>query len=267
MSESVIKTFDLYNTTFYWSVFNDYPDGNYWSSPEWEYSDVMSVAKAYYATDYSSNVIGHQVDFFNTLAGITTEGADSTLNFNLRLTQSLTGPDLLWGKYWWDELYFYANPLVRETVFSTAMDTYQYFSNSVGTLYYIGDLVVPYNYVIQDLLIPGLALELTNFFGKTLGYAAENSANVDLVGAGDPAADRQSVFDAGPDLKTYIDDSFEFLSGLLPFNNSFDGNLITPIEWSVDIPYEGTEYTLNVNFNNNATSAPVQLNFENLKAN
>ena len=266
MSESVTKTFDLYNTTFYWSVFNDYPDGNYWDSPEWEYSDVMSVAKAYYATDYSSNVIGHQVDFFNTLAGITTEGADSALNFNLRLTQSLTGTDLLWGKYWWDELYFYANPLVRETVFSTAMDTYQYFSDSVGTLFYI-DTAVPYNYVMDSLLIPGLASELTSFFGKTLGYAAENSANVDSVGAGAPTADTQSVYDAGPGLKTYINDSFQFLSGLLPLNNSFNGNLITPIEWSVDIPYEGTEYTLNVNFNNNATSAPVQLNFENLKAN
>ena len=266
MPESVVKTFDLYNTTFYWSVFNDYPDGNYWDSPEWEYSDVMSVAKAYYATDYSSNVIGHQVDFFNTLAGITTVGADSTLNFDLRLTQSLAGTDLLWGKYWWDELYFYANPLVRETVFSTAMDTYQYFSDSVGTLYYI-DTAVPYNYIMDSLLIPGLASELTSFFVDALGYAAENSVNVDEVAASTPDADTQYVYDAGPGLRTYINDSFEFLSGLLPFNNIFGGNLITPIEWSVDIPYEGTEYTLNVNFNNNATSAPVQLNFENLKAN
>ena len=87
MSQTVIRTFDLYNTTFYWLGY---------AIPN--YQIEQSVAQANYFVNFSSNIIGSQIDFFNTLTGIS--AIQNTSNV-FSLSVSYNNLPYLWQKYWW----------------------------------------------------------------------------------------------------------------------------------------------------------------------
>lgn len=258
MADIVVKNFDLYNTVFYWVSYNPV-------SLNTTYEQELNVAKSYYTTFTTSNIYGSQIDFFNKLAGqsVTSPG----INFNITIQ---TMP-LLWGKYWWEQLMYYTNYRVVTAVADSNPNLYTDFSESVGTLYYVSRnnsnqylADKPFNRVIENLLIPNLNETITSFFVEVLSTSNINSNNINLSAAKYANNDLQSVINSNPALTGYINETYGWLSRLLPFNTIFIGNLITPYYWSVPINYENS--TLQVDFSNASVSTNVQLTINNLKA-
>lgn len=243
--ETIVRTFDLYNTTFYWVGYTN------------SYTTEMSVASAYYASQFSSNVIGSQIDFFNKLAGNTSNS--NTIVFNA----TLDSLPLLWSKYWWDEATYYSNPIALSAIRDTSAEYYQDFSDSIGNLNYI-ETTKPYNGLITNLLIPGLDTEISDFYQTNLTNTTSNSEYISLVSAEEATTDTQYVVDAGSGIQTTINNAYPVLSDFLPFNTNIIGNLITPNEWRTNTGFEGS--AINVDLGNNIRSGTAQLILSNLKA-
>ena len=243
--ETIVKTFDLYNTTFYWVGYTN------------SYTTEMSVASAYYASQFSSNVIGAQIDFFNKLAG--NESNSSVLVFSATLD---TLP-LLWSKYWWEEAIFYSNPAVLVEIQDISAEYYQDFSDSIGNLNYI-ETTKPYNGLITNLLIPDLDTEISSFYEVVLNNAATNSESISLVSAEEATVDTQYVVDAGTGIQTTLNEAYSALSKFLPYNTELIGNLITPYNWYTNLGFEGS--AIKVDLGNNIRTATAQLPLSALKA-
>ena len=96
-----VRTFDLYNTTNIWLGYSI--DG---------YETEQLVTVAYYNSQFSSNPIGSQVDFFIDIPSV----------------------DLpyFWKKYWWDQAVYYSNPLVLSAIQIINTNYYKSFSESLG---------------------------------------------------------------------------------------------------------------------------------------
>ena len=263
MATSVVKTFDLYNTTFYWNGYT-VPD----------FATQLNVAQSYYIAQYSSNPIGSQIDFFAQLAG-----SDVTnLSFSLSGT-TIDSLPLLWGKYWWDEAMYYSNSLVLSAITIQYPSYYQKFSESVGSLYYISytnnlnnTRTVPYNTIIDNLLPTGISKAIQSFYTVANNIFIANIANIGPTGT-DTNPNNGNLIMADTDLnkriisnstiQTVINSTYPVLSPFLPFNNIIVGNLMVPYYWSTQIQYEDTtsigDTTITVDITNTTIGNQVQL--------
>ena len=258
---TVVKTFDLYNTTFYWKGY---------SQPG--YTTELSVAQAYYTVQYSSNPIGSQIDFFSQLANSSVPNPSFNLN-----GINLTTLPYLWSKYWWDEAMYYTNNVVLNALTTSFPFYYQSYSEVVGSLYYVAN--APYNILTSNLLIPGLS-DIINKF-----YSTANSLfNTNISKIGPTTIDTDSAAGnltlASTDLSrrvagtnkivNNINSLYPILSRYSSFNNNVVGNLITPYSWTTNIEYEDTstagDTTITVDMTNTTASTQTQLTTKTLQA-
>jgi hypothetical protein len=258
-----VRTFDLYNTNFYWKGYS-----------VTGFETQVSVAQAYYIAQYSSNPIGSQIDFFTLLAGISSNNPVLSLSGT-----TINSLPYFWGKYWWDEAIYYSNSLVLSAISQVAPLYYQPFSESVGSLAYISYMnnqsnvnSVPYNTIIDRLLPAGISDTVKSFYKTANTLFVNNISNIGPVGTDvNPNnsnlimadTDLSRIVNANSALITNINSLYPVLNRFLPFNNTVIGNLIVPYNWSTQIEYEDTttigDTTVTVDLTNTTTGNQVQL--------
>jgi hypothetical protein len=265
----VVQTFDLYNTTFYW---------NGYSVPN--FASQLSVAQAYYITQFSSNPVGSQIDFFTALASGTNQNPTFTL------TTTIDSLPYLWSRYWWEEAMYYSNTVVLSAISLTYPEYYQQLSESVGTLYYLtrfnnfkNQQTVPYSAVIVPLLVPGVSNSINSFYTVANNLFVTNIAAIGPTGT-DTSPNNSNLIMADTDLNrrvtsnlsltATINNFYPKLYKFLPYNNSIIGNLITPYNWSYTMVYEddqntGLTRTVVVDQTNTTVSVQAQLPVSALK--
>jgi hypothetical protein len=262
MSDSVVKTFDLYNTTFYW---------NGYTMPEYE--TELNVARAYYTAQYSSNPLGSQIDFFAELANEYNQNPVFTLSGT-----TIENLSYLWAKYWWEEAMYYSSTVVLSAITTKYPEYYQSFSESVGSLYYLSRFnnlqnteTIPYSTVIDSLLPPGLSDSIQTF------YSEANSLFIDnLQAIGDDGvnllmadADLTRRIASNVSLSATVNNLYPILYKFLPYNTSVIGNYFTPYNWYVQMPYEDFNTilarTISVDQTNTTISTQTQLSVSALK--
>jgi hypothetical protein len=264
MADTVINTFDLYNTTKYWIGY---------SMPG--FTTEQNIAQAYYSTWFSSQPFGSQVDFFRQLAG------DSVQNIKFQISTTLDELSYLWGKYWWDTAVYYSHSIVYSTLTANNLDYYQPFSESIGTLCYISRMnnlqnenTKPYNTVIQDLLLPDISDEIDWFYSAANSLFLTNKQNIGPGAGTDTNPVNKSLIQADTDLarritsnnllSAAINETYPKICRFLPYNTQVRGNNLTPYTWSLSANCEGT--TIRVDFINRTTAAATQLTTNHLKA-
>lgn len=252
---TAIRTYDLYNTTNYWLGYK---------IPNFQVE--QSVSQANYWTYNSCNIIGSQIDFFNTLAGKT----NPSNVFSLSATfQNLP---YLWQKYWWDEAMYYSHPLVLSAIKVDSPEYFQPFSESVGTLYYLSRVnnlnnteTIPYSLVVKPLLSPDISEAIDDFYQIANSLFTSNISAIGPTGT-DTSPSNGNLIMANTDLSrritsnssltATINELYSALSAFLPYNTSVVGNLLTPYYWSVSANCEGT--VINVAVDNTTTQTRVQ---------
>ena len=258
----VVKTFDLYNTTFYWNGYN---------IPNFE--SQLGVAQAFYIAQFSSNIIGSQIDFFAELAG--------EVNQNPVFTVGTTIDQLpyLWGMYWWEEAMYYSNPTVLSAVSLLYPEYYQTLSESVGTLYYLtrfnnlnNQQTVPYSTILDSLLPPGISSSITSFYSSANSLFVTNIAAIGPTGT-DTSPNNSNLIMADTDLTRRITSNTSLTAtvnnlypkvySFLSYNNKAIGNLITPYNWSYSMVYE--DGLVDVDQTNSTISIQTQLPVSALK--
>lgn len=261
MAETVINTFDLYNTTKYWYGYS-FPD----------YTTEQQVASAYYTTQFSSNPLGSQVDFFIDLAS----GTNSNIAFNVSGT-TIDSLPYLWSKYWWDRAIYYSNSVVYTTLTASASAYYQPFSESVGSLYYISrvnNLQNEYTKVYNPIVEPLVPLEISEAIDTF--YTTANDLflnNKVLIGPGtgtdtNPGSgvngtliqadtDLTRRITSNQSLTATINETYSKIYRFLPYNTQVLGNQLTPFYWSLSANCETTR--INVDFTNRDVIQPIQL--------
>ncbi len=252
---TVIRTYDLYNTTFYWLGYE---------IPSFQIE--QNVSQSYYWVFNSSNIIGSQIDFFNTLAGKTNPGNVFTLN------STFARLPVLWQKYWWDEAMYYSHPLALSAIKIDSPDYYQLFSESVGTLYYLSRFnnlnnkqTVPYSLVIKHLLIPDLPESINSFYQTVNNLFVANISAIGPTGT-DTAPNNSNLIMADTDLTrritsnlsltAAINNLYSGISAFLPYNTTIEGNLLTPYYWGVSANCENS--IINVGIDNTTISYQKQ---------
>lgn len=266
MATTVVKTFDLYNTNIYWYGYT-FPG----------YETEQSITKAYYLTQFSSNPIGSQVDFFKELTGVPQN------NQVFSISTTIDNLPVLWGKFWWDEAMYYSHPSVYELI-SANSPYYRTFSESIGTLYYLtayntnnNTETKTYNSIIDSLLVPGLSSSIAGFYLTANSLFINNIANIG-PGTGTDVSPGSAVngtlimantdygrrVDSSESIIQSINDLFPQLANFLPFNTNIIGNLLTPYTWSVSATCEDTQ--INVDFINTNIQNIKQLNTNTLIA-
>lgn len=262
---TVVNNFDLYNTTNYWLGY---------SLPG--YTIEQNITQIYYSTQFSSNIIGSQIDFFNALAGNIVDNPVFT-------TTEVTLDELpyLWENYWWNEAIYYVHPVVKDSIFSTASEYYQLFSETVGSLYFVSKTnnllnteTIPYNTIITSLLPPGISDNVIQFYQTANNLFVANIENIGPGNGTDTAPDNESLIMADTDLERRLSSTttiqekinqlYPKIKNLLPINTTVIGNLITPYSWSLSANTEGSE--INVDFINTNILTNKQLTITTLKA-
>ena len=263
MANVVVRTYDLFNTTFYWKGY---------TVPNFE--TQLAVAQAYYITQFSSNIIGSQIDFFAELAG------NSNQNPVFNLTTTIDKLPYFWAKYWWEEAVFYTTNTVSSILSATYPVYYSSFSESVGSLYYLSYynnvkniLTKPYNSLLDSLLIPGLSDSIQGFYSDANSLFITNVSAIGPTGT-DTVPNNSNLIMADTDLirrinsnnvlTTTVNSFYPFLNLFLPYNNLIIGNLFTPYYWSTQLVYESGYIT--VDQTNSTISIPTQLITDTLKA-
>jgi len=263
MATTVVRTFNLYNTTFYW---NGYSVASH--------DTEVGIAEAYYITQFSSNPIGSQIDFFTEFAG----GSSVNLSFSLS-GNTIYSLSYLWSKYWWDEAIYYSNSLVLSAISISKPSYYQPFSESVGSLYYISyynnlnnTQTVPYNTLLECLLSPGISSAIKGFYTTANKLFTTNISNIGPKGT-DTAPNNGNLIMADTDLNRRIvsnsqlyntvNSTYPDLSAFLPFNNITIGNLIAPYGWYAELQYEDSSLSNNntifVDMSNRTLASQTQL--------
>lgn len=265
----IVQTFDLYNTTFYW---NGYTIPNF--------TTQLNVAQSYYITQYSSNPIGSQIDFFGNLAGV------SARNPAFSLSATIDTLPYLWGRYWWEEAMYYSNSVVLSAISALYPSYYQTLSESIGTLYYLtrfnnlkNQQTVPYSKVIAPLLIPGISDSINSFYSIANSLFVTNLSAIGPDGS-DVSPNNSNLIMADTDLARRITSNLSLTATVnnlypkvykfLSYNNNIIGNLITPYNWSYTMVYEddtttGASRTITVDQTNTTTSIQTQLPVSALK--
>jgi len=258
-----VRTYDLYNTNFYWKGYS-----------VTGFEAQLGVAKAYYTTQYSSNPIGSQIDFFTLLTGASAN--NSVLNLS---GATITNLPYFWSKYWWDEAMYYTNSLVLSAISSSQPLYYQPLSDSVGSLVYISYMnnqsnnnSVPYNVVIERLLPAGISTTIKNFYKTANSLFVANTSNIGPNGT-DTSPNNSNLIMADTDLTRVINNNsiliakvnglYPNINKFLPFNSTIIGNLLVPPSWFTQIEYEDTtaigDTNITVDLTNTTTSNQVQL--------
>ena len=260
MATTVVRTFDLYNTSLYWNgyTFSGYQTEQY-------------ITQSYYLTQFSSNPIGSKVDFFKELTGVPQN------NQVFSITTTIDNLSVLWGKFWWDEAMYYSHPSVYELI-SANSPYYRTFSESVGTLYYLTAYntnnnadTKTYNSIIDDLLVPGLSSSIAAFYSTVNTLFINNIAKIG-PGTGTDVTPGSAVngtllmantdyerrVNSSESILQYVNELFPQLANFLPFNTNVIGNLLTPYAWSVSATCE--DIPINVDFTNTNTQPYKQLN-------
>jgi len=259
MANTVVRTFDLYNTTFYW---------NGYTVPG--FSTQITVASAFYVAQYSSNPVGSQIDFFTSL----TTGTDINPAFKL---YGITFSDLpyLWNRYWYDQAVYYSNPAVLSAVQVSLPSYYGSITESIGSLYYINQNIAPFNSITNPLLLPEVSTAIQNFYQVALNLFETNIAaigpngtdtftnNSNLIPA---TTDLQRRYNSTATLTQVVNSMYPVLSSFLSYNTQVIGNLITPYYWSITMPYESPVGSVNVDQTNSTTGNQVQLTTISLSA-
>lgn len=249
MATTVVNNFDVYNTTNYWLGY---------SIPG--YTVEQNITQIYYSTQFSSNIIGSQIDFFNSLAG----NPISNPNFN---SVGITLDDLpyLWKNYWWEEGIYYSHPIVKSNIFSVAPDYFQLFSESVGSLYFIAKNnnfsnteTVPFNTIISSLLVPGVSGIVASFYQSANNLFINNIQNIGPGTGTDITPNNEALIMADTDLERRISSNtvlaetvnelYPKIKDFLPINTDVIGNLIAPYSWRISANNEFTN--INVDFIN-----------------
>jgi hypothetical protein len=265
----VVQTFDLYNTTFYW---------NGYSIPG--FTTQLNVARSYYISQFSSNPIGSQIDFFGNLAGV------SARNPAFTLSATIDSLPYLWGKYWWEEAMYYSNSVVLSAITILYPSYYQTLSESIGTLYYLtrfnnlkNQQTVPYSKVITPLLTPGISDSINSFYSIANNLFVANISAIGPTGT-DVSPNNSNLIMADTDLTRRITSNLSLTATInslypnvysfLSYNNTVIGNLITPYNWSYTMVYEddqftGTSRTITVDQTNTTISTQTQLPVSALK--
>ena len=264
MATSVVRTFDLYDTTIYW---------NGYSAPG--YDKEQQVTRAFYTSRFSANPIGSQIDFFRELTGIPQGNPAFTLNDNAN-SYTIDGLPILWGKYWWDEAMYYSHPVVYDII-TTNNAYYRAFSECVGSLYYctkyntnLNAYTKIYSELIEPLFIPSLASNIDTFYSTANSLFVTNIANIgpgngtdvtpgsgvngNLIMANTDYNRRVSCVSAIPLL---INDLYPQLSRFLSFNNNIIGNLIFPYSKSLSATCE--DNVIQVDYTNTSIISSKQL--------
>lgn len=273
MSNIVVNTFDLYNTTRYWTGYN-FP----------EYSTLLQLASAYYFTQFSSNPYGSQIDFFKQLAGVESDNPTFQVTYSNRALTIDTIP-YLWGKYWWDRAIYYSNTTIYNQLTSVAYDYYQPFSESVGTLYYLSRVnnlqnsqTKPYSLVIESLLQPDVSETINSFYlsanslfltnkayigpGTGTDTAPGSGSNSNLIQAD---TDLTRRITSNTSLTATVNNAYFNIYQFLPYNTTVVGNFLTPYFWGLSANCEGS--TINVDVTNKNISTQLQLKTNELIAN
>lgn len=265
MTTTVVNNFDLYNTTNYWLGY---------SIPN--YTTELNITQIYYGTQFSSNIIGSQIDFFNSLGGIT---VNNPVFGNVPVV--LNDLPYLWKKFWWDELVYYSSPIVKGTAFSVASNYYQLFSESVGSLYFtsktnnlLNEETIPYNPIIESLIPAKIITPVNNFYIIANNLFVTNVFNIGPGAGTDTSPDNEALIMADTDLErrlasntnlsNKIDELYPDIKDFLPINTTVIGNLITPYFWSMSANNENA--VIDVDFINTNTQTLKQLTISTLKA-
>lgn len=226
MAEIVVRTFDLYNTTVLLPGYNIVG-----------YEKEFNLTRNYYSTDYSSNPIGSKVDFFTQLDDPCSGIFNPNPVFNVGV--GLSGLSPLWFDQWWDEAIYYSHPLVLEQLRASNPSTYQSFSDSVGTLYYVSNSATPISPSLNSKLPPRV-LDNMSRLNRLL--------NIDLkaytpTGFGPYTAKLNAQLaqytSAANTVKSKVNTQFSSINRKLPLNVVQTGNLITPSTWKFDTKIQG----------------------------
>jgi len=266
MANTVVRTFDLYNTTFYW---NGYQPANY--------SVQTTVASAYYAAQFSSNPIGSQIDFFSQLAGASATNPIFSVN-----GVTINSLPYLWGKYWYDQAMYYSNSLVLSAISTSYPSYYQMISESIGSLYYLSyynsnsnAYTLPYNSILSNRIPSGISSAIQSFYQAANSLFVNNIAAIGPTGT-DTSPNNSNLIMANTDVTRMqaattsligtINGLYPALSSFLSYNTQVIGNLITPYNWTIKMPYEDTLGTVTVDIANRTISNQIQLTTSSLSA-
>ena len=231
MAEEVIRTFDLYNTSVLLPGYN-IPG----------YEKQFDLTRGYYSTDFSSNPIGSKVDFFVQLddpcVGVLTP------NPVFAVPIGLSGLDPLWFDQWWDEATFYSHPKVLEQIQKSNPGTYQPFSDSVGTMYYVNECCDPDN---STPVNPSLNSKIPKSILSNM-ERLNNIINIDYraftpPGFGPDTSKRKSQISqfqkSVNTVRNIVNGKFDAIKRKLPLNVVQTGNLITPANWKFNTVIQG----------------------------
>ena len=228
MAEQVIRTFDLYNTTVLLPGYN-IPG----------YEKQFDLTRSYYSTDFSSNSIGSKVDFFvqmdDPCVGVLTPNPVFTVPIGL------SGLDPLWFDQWWDEAIYYSHPNVLEQLQKSNPATYQNFSDSVGTLFYLSDPESPVNPVLNSKIPKNILARMTRLNSLVnIEYKAYTPTGFgpDTKRAASQLAQYTKSI---TNVKDIVNEKFSSIKRKLPLNVVQTGNLITPKNWKFDTVTQGVK--------------------------
>ena len=265
---SIVKTFDLYNTTFFW---------NGYTVPGFE--TELKITNAYYIAQFSSNPIGSQIDFFAELAGQINQNPTFNINNGTTAITAIDTLPYLWGKYWWDEATYYTATVVYNAISNNYPQYYQPFSECIGSLYNLSRYnnlqntqTSPYNTIMNTLLTPAISSAINGFYSLVNSMFVSNISAIGPHGT-DTAPNNSNLIMADTDLTrsvaavtaltATINTLYPKLFTFLPFNTNVIGNLITPYNWFVTMPYEDQiipgDGTILVDQTNSPIAAQVQL--------
>jgi len=226
MAEQVIRTFDLYNTSVLLPNYN-IPG----------YENEFNISRAYYSTDFSSNPIGSKVDFFTQLDDPCVGVLSANPVFTVPIGLSALNP--LWFDQWWDEAMFYSHPLVLEQLKANNPNTFQDFSESVGTNYFVANSAAPVNPSLNSK-IPRNILEKMSKLNSLLntdykaftppGFGPNTSKLTSQL---------KQFTNSIPSVKNIVNNKFPSINRKLPINVQQVGNLVTPPNWKLDTVVQG----------------------------
>lgn len=228
MAEQVIRTFDLYNTSVLLPGYN-IPG----------YEKQFDLTRGYYSTDFSSNPIGSKVDFFvqmdDPCVGVLTPNPVFTVPVGL------SGLDPLWFDQWWDEAMFYSHPKVLEQLQASNPATYQPFSDSVGTFFYVSEPSSPVSPALNSKIPKNILDRMTRLNALVnVEYRAYTPAG---FGPNTSRATSQlaQYTKSIAAVKNIVNKKFDSIKRKLPLNVTQTGNLITPANWKFDMNLQGVK--------------------------
>jgi len=226
MAQEVVRTFDLYNTSVLLP--------NY-TIPKYE--NEFNISRAFYSTDFSSNPIGSKVDFFVQLDDPCVGVLSANPVFTVPVGLSALDPQ--WFEQWWDEAMYYSHPMVLETLKAYNPQTFQSFSDSVGTTYFVADSSTPIAPSLNGK-IPRNILQQMSRLNDLLNINTKAFTPPGFGAGTSKLASQLKQFTNSVDkVKGIVNDKFPTINRKLPINIKPVGNLVTPPNWNFNTTIQG----------------------------